>query len=146
MAKRKGNILIIADEPDKIEILTRVLTEAGYIVESVAGGEVALQLVRESRPDLILLDMKLSDMDGCEVCQRLNASHKTSGIPVIFLVSMERPEEKDKAFAAGGTDCLAIPLHAQEILARVAAHLAIKTLRRRLEYGNNRLERKTAAY
>jgi signal transduction histidine kinase len=84
-------------------------------------------------PDLILLDIRMPDMDGYEVCQRLKADERTRGIPVLFISALNETEDKVRAFSAGGMDYITKPFQLEEVLARVQTQLTMQNLRRNLE-------------
>jgi DNA-binding response OmpR family regulator len=92
---------------------------------------------REEPPELILLDVRLPDVDGFEVCRLLKEGAGTRGIPVIFLSALENAMDKVKGFAAGAADYITKPFHAEEVLARVQTHVALcrlqSDLQRRVE-------------
>jgi diguanylate cyclase (GGDEF)-like protein len=136
-----ANILIVDDVEDNVEILEDLLTFDGHNVQSVRSGEAALKRVRESRPDLILLDILMPGMDGFEVCTRLKADESTRDIPVVFVTSMGDIEYKVKGFKVGGVDYINKPFHHAEILVRVNTHITMLRLRRHLEEQNAELER-----
>ena len=141
MDASSANILIVDDVEDNLEILGDLLTFDGYNVQTTRSGESALKLVRESRPDLILLDILMPGMDGFEVCERLKADSKTSDIPVVFVSSMTDVESKVKGFKSGGVDYINKPFQHAEILVRVNTHVTMLRLRKALEMRNAELER-----
>ncbi|MGD9010199.1 MAG: PAS domain S-box protein, partial [Desulfobacteraceae bacterium] len=116
-----------------LRYLTDILQKRGYHIRPATGGELAMSAVAAKRPDLILLDVKMPGMDGYEVCRRLKADPENARIPIIFISALDEPEDKVKAFAAGGVDYITKPLHAEEVLARVQTHLRLQELAGRLE-------------
>jgi len=136
-----ANILIVDDVEDNLEILDDLLTFDGHNVQTVRSGEAALQRVRESRPDLILLDILMPEMDGFEVCTHLKADERTKDIPVVFVSSMANIEYKVKGFKVGGVDYINKPFHHAEILVRINTHITMLRLRKHLEEKNAELER-----
>jgi len=136
-----ANILIVDDVEDNIEILGDLLTFDGYNVQIARSGESALKRVRESRPDLILLDILMPGMDGFEVCERLKADANNSDIPVVFVSSMTDLESKVRGFKIGGVDYINKPFQHAEILVRVNTHITLLRLRKDLEMRNAELER-----
>ena len=86
-------------------------------------GQTALMFASEDPPELILLDIRLPDMDGFQVCRRLKEDQKTGGIPVIFISALDEVVDKVKGFAAGGVDYITKPFQSEELLARVETHL-----------------------
>jgi PAS domain S-box-containing protein len=120
-----GRILVVDGDISARQTLVALLEREGYAVRCSPGGERALRLTGEAPPDLILLDVRLPDVDGFEVCRRLKADSRTRGVPVVFLGTWEDAGERDQGFAAGGADVITKPFHAEEVLARVRAHVAL---------------------
>jgi len=127
------NILVVDDTPDNLRLLMGILVQEGYCVRPVSSGLEALSTVEEEPPDLILLDIKMLEMSGYEVCERLKADERTRDIPVIFLSALGETEDKIKAFALGGVDYVTKPFQAEEVLARVKTHLTLQQYRDHLE-------------
>ena len=130
----KGTILLVDDHPSKLEALTALVIERGHRVRSTVSGELALQTARTLSPDLILLGIHAADMDTYETCRRLKADDTTCGIPVLFV----EPQDKARAFAAGGADCVTLPVQKAEVLARVATHLELREMREKFETKDTR--------
>ena len=141
MDSSNANILIVDDVEDNLEILEDLLTFDGHNVQTVRSGVAALKRVRESRPDLILLDILMPEMDGFEVCTQLKADERTKDIPVVFVSSMADIEYKVKGFKVGGVDYINKPFHHAEILVRINTHITMLRLRKNLEEQNAELER-----
>jgi len=135
----KGNLLLIDDDPEVLQVLGAILAKEGYGLDSVTQGGAGLRAAKDGLPDLILLDIRLSDLDGIEVCRRLKADKRTSDIPVIFISGLKAVEDKIRGFEAGGVDYIAKPFGVQEVLARVATHLTISRSQRQIEAQNVRL-------
>jgi two-component system sensor histidine kinase/response regulator len=121
----KGDILIVDDVPESLQLLSSILTEYGYEVRRVINGELALTVVHSDPPELILLDIMMADMDGYEVCQQLKASSSLREIPVIFVSALNDVLDKVKAFSVGGVDYITKPIQAEEVIARVENQLTI---------------------
>lgn len=136
----KGNILVVDDIPENLHLLSDTLTEQGYDVRGVINGSMALRVAHSVLPDLILLDIKMPDMNGYEVCQRLKATESTRHIPVIFLSALNEVIDKVKAFEVGGVDYISKPFQVQEVLARVENQLTIQRLQKQLWAKNLALE------
>jgi two-component system, sensor histidine kinase and response regulator len=115
----KGNILIVDDTPDNLRLLSSTLIQEGYKVRSVINGAMALMGAQAAPPDLIVLDIKMPDMDGYEVCQRLKQLQQTREIPVIFISALDDVFDKVKAFNSGGVDYIQKPFHIEEVRARI---------------------------
>jgi sigma-B regulation protein RsbU (phosphoserine phosphatase) len=135
-APAKGSILIVDDTPANLQLLARMLADRGYQVRPVLDGQLALASVEAEPPDLILLDIRMPEMNGYQVCERLKANPSTSQIPVIFLSAMDALEDKVKAFRAGGVDYVTKPFQIEEVTARVETHLTLSRLREQLQRAN----------
>lgn len=128
-----GNILIVDDNPNNLQVLLGLLTPVGYKIRPALSGEIALRAVEISPPDLILLDVRMPGIDGYETCRRLKANAHSRDIPVIFISAMQDTEDKLAGFRAGGVDYVAKPFQAEEILARVKTHIELYRMQRHLE-------------
>lgn len=138
--KAKGSILIVDDNPANLDLLEGILSEKGYTVRPTVSGTLALQSARISLPDLILLDIKMPDMNGYEVCRQLKADERTSEVPIIFISALDEPVDILRAFDLGGIDYIAKPFQPEEVLARVKNHLALRNMQKKLEDQNIRLQ------
>lgn len=138
----KGNILLVDDTPENLHLLTRTLTRQGYQVRGVVSGTMALRTARLAPPDLILLDIKMPDMSGYEVCQQLKAAETTRDIPIIFLSALDEVLDKVQAFALGGVDYVTKPFEIEEVLARIKTHLALRTAQAEVFQLNASLEQR----
>lgn len=132
----RGNILVVDDLPDNLRLLRDTLSKEGYKVRSATTGLMALRAAQSLSTELILLDIKLPDLDGYEVCRKLKADDRTADIPVIFLSALNETFNKLQGLAAGGVDYIAKPFQVQEVLARVETHLTIGRLQKRLQEQN----------
>ncbi len=137
----KGDILIVDDTAENLRFLATTLTEQGYDVRSAISGSLALMGAQAAPPDLILLDIKMPDMNGYEVCKQLKTLEKTCEIPVIFISALNEVLDKVKAFSVGGADYITKPFQMEEVLARVENQLTIRRLNQELE---KRVEERTA--
>lgn len=129
----KGKILAVDDTPESLKLLTDLLKAEGYEVRSAISGQLALNAARINPPDLVLLDIRMPDMDGYEVCRRLKARAETQDIPVIFLSALSETSDKLQSFEIGAVDYVTKPYQRQELLARVHTHLELSRLRHHLE-------------
>lgn len=137
--KNKGTILIVDDIPENLYILNKILTDNGYTVRPARNGESALKFIQTNLPDIILLDIKMPDMDGYEVCRRLKKDMRTSDIPVIFISALNDINEKIKGFKAGVVDYIIKPFDSGELLARVRTQMMCQNLKKRLKEQNKKL-------
>ncbi len=127
-------ILIIDDTPNNLRLLSMMLIERGYKVRAVINGPMGLKSAHLERPDIILLDICMPEMDGYTVCEQLKADTQTSDIPVIFISALDEAIDKVKAFAVGGIDYITKPFQVEEVLVRIKNQLMLRHLQRQLEY------------
>jgi sigma-B regulation protein RsbU (phosphoserine phosphatase) len=140
----KGNILIVDDTPANLRLLSQMLAEQGYRVRPVPDGPLALAAAQAEPPDLILLDIRMPEMDGYEVCERLKLDAQTRDIPIIFISALDATQDKVRAFSAGGVDYVTKPFQAQEVLARVETHLTLREAQKQLQEANAKMARELA--
>jgi DNA-binding NarL/FixJ family response regulator len=117
-------VLVIDDSPDTLSFLTEAIERSGATVLVAVGGDLALALVDEITPDVILLDAVMPGLDGFETCRRLKAKPHLAGVPVIFMTGLSETEHIVKGLSAGGIDYVTKPIAPDEILARIRVHLA----------------------
>ena len=141
----KADILAIDDTPENLALLSQMLTEKGYKVRSVTKGSTAIRGAKAVPPDLILLDVKMPEMNGYEVCQQLKADDRTKDIPIIFVSALGDVFDKVKAFQVGGVDYITKPFQVEEVLARLNTHLTIRKLQIKLEAQNSQLQQEIAS-
>jgi light-regulated signal transduction histidine kinase (bacteriophytochrome) len=137
----KADILIVDDTPDNLRVLSAMLTNRGYEVRKALNGQRAIASVKSEPPDLILLDIKMPEMDGYEVCKQLKASPQTSEVPIIFISALDDALDKVKAFAAGGVDYVTKPFQEAEVMARIEHQIRIQRLQNQLIQQNEELLR-----
>jgi len=119
----RGDILVVDDHPDNLTLLTQLLARHGYQVRVAPSGRLALQSAQAERPDLILLDIRMPEMDGYQVCAQLKAAPRTTDIPIIFLSALNDTDDKLRAFAAGGINYLTKPFDEAAVLEQVELEL-----------------------
>ena len=125
-------ILVVDDQPINVQLLKRKLEREAMTVATAHSGREALELVASDKPDLILLDVMMPDMDGIEVCQRLQADNETKNIPVIFITARTSKEGKIEGLGVGAVDYITKPIDLDETLARVQTQLRFVTINREL--------------
>ncbi|MBW2690834.1 MAG: response regulator, partial [Deltaproteobacteria bacterium] len=135
-----GEILVIEDNPDSLKLLVGILTETGYSVRPAASGGLGLRSMQAKAPDLVLLDFKLPDINGIEVCRRIKANPDLRDIPIIFISALEESAMKVKALRTGAVDYVTKPINTDEVLARIATHLNISRLQQKLARQATELE------
>jgi two-component system OmpR family response regulator len=112
-----NRVLVVDDEPNIVDVVSMALRFHGYGVETAGTGADALAAVTAFRPDLIVLDVMLPDMEGFEVARRLGAER--AGTPIIFLTARDAAEDKLRGLTTGGDDYVTKPFSLEELLARV---------------------------
>ena len=128
-----ARILVVDDVPANLEALKDILSTMQYKTIPAISGDIALEQLKHSRPDLILLDVQMPDMDGFETCARIKSNPKTASIPIIFITAFSDPESIVKGLSLGAVDYISKPFRAAELLARVKTHLQLHLLTQRLE-------------
>jgi diguanylate cyclase (GGDEF)-like protein len=137
-----GKILAVDDVPENLRVVAGFLLQAGYDVRPVTSGREALQVAAADPPDLVLLDIRMPEMDGFAVCARFKADPATAGIPIVFLSASGDLADKLQAFEAGGADYIEKPFQEREVLARVDLQLRLRRAQRELAEARDVLEAK----
>ena len=122
---KANSVLLVDDEPVNIKILSDVLKD-DYNVMFATSGEEGIGLALQLRPDLILLDVMMPDMDGYEVCARLQGDPRTAAIPVIFVTALGSTEEEVRGLETGALDYITKPINGDIVKVRVRNHLKYK--------------------
>jgi DNA-binding response OmpR family regulator len=125
-------ILVVDDQPINVQLLKRKLEREGIQVSAAYTGQEALEVVKRETPDLILLDVMMPDMDGIEVCQRLQENEETRSIPVIFITARSTKEGKLEGLSVGAVDYITKPIDLDETLARVQTQLRFVVINREM--------------
>ena len=136
----KGDILIVDDKIDNLRLLFTTLSKEGYEVRRVLSGRQALKAIEFDPPDLILLDIKMPDVNGYEVCSLLKKNPKTTEIPVIFLSALSDAFDKVKAFEVGGADYITKPFQLSEVIARIENQINLRRLQKKIQEQNQLLQ------
>lgn len=131
--------LLIIDDDENLNSTLKRLFEPTYDVATALDGNEGLRRAHSFRPDAILLDIKMPNPDGFEVCERLRSDAATSSIPVLFLSGLDDSESRTRAFQCGGDDFIGKPFHWRELMLRVNVKVA------RREIGQNALARRATA-
>ena len=118
-----SRILIVEDDPDIARLVSRYLDKAGFTSEIVASGREALESIRTSVPDLMVLDLMLPHVDGLEVCRHVRANEPSAALPIIMLTARAEESERIVGLEIGADDYLAKPFSPNELVARVRALL-----------------------
>ena len=129
----KASILVVDDMPNNLRLLVNILGAEGHNVRTLRDGRLVMPSVLNMRPDLILLDIRMPELDGFEICGQLKADERTNDIPIIFISALQDMDDKVKGFALGCVDYITKPFQEDEVLARVKTHLTLESLKRGLQ-------------
>ena len=128
-----GCLLVVDDQESNIQVVGAALGKLGFEILPATGGLQAFQRLAVRRPDLILLDLLMPEMDGFEVCRRIRANADWTEIPIIFLSSADEKGLIVRALESGGVDYITKPFNHAELVTRVRTHLALKKARDELK-------------
>jgi len=120
-------ILTVDDDQVTLQLMERMLSDRGYNVATANSGRSAFITLTKAKPDLILLDVMMPEMNGYEVCSKLKENKETAFIPVVFVTALGEKQDKAKAFSAGGADYLVKPLNNETLLETISKHLKTKS-------------------
>jgi putative two-component system response regulator len=126
MNARAGTVLIADDEPQNIELLTRLMVSQGYDVVSATDGGLALDALTTARPDILLIDVNMPSVDGFEVCRTVKSDPKTCLTPVILVTGLSESKDRVKGLEAGADDFVSKPFVVAELVARVRSLMRVK--------------------
>ncbi|WP_370150729.1 response regulator transcription factor [Streptacidiphilus sp. EB129] len=119
----QGRILVVDDDPTVAEVVTGYLLRAGYAVDRAADGRAALQQATATRPDLVVLDLMLPEIDGLEVCRRLRADPAARGVPVVMLTAKGDEHDRILGLELGADDYVTKPFSPRELVLRIQSVL-----------------------
>ena len=139
-ASTEPTVLLVDDNAQNLKVLYETLKDRGYHLLIANDGEKALTLAYRHKPEVILLDIMMPDLDGYQVCERLKSDPVTADSAVVFLSALDDMDAKLKGFSLGGADYIAKPFQAQEVIARVSTHARVIRLERALQERNRELE------
>ncbi len=123
-----GHILIVDDEIPNLQLLAELLGKEGYHVREATQPQMAIKSALAQPPSLILLDVRMPDMDGFEVCKRLKQDGRTCDIPIIFISALQDVHSRVHGLEAGGVDFITKPFQESEVLARVRTHMDLRNM------------------
>ena len=135
-----SQILIVDDRVSDRMVLSKILCREGYKIIESDCAEAAIDLASQHCPDLIIINMRMSGMDGLAVCQHLKGAPKTAPIPVMFISVLGEPEDIAEAFQVGGCDYIYKPFQPAEVLARVNTHVSLRRQQQQLQTWAEHLE------
>ena len=125
-----AHILLLDSRPEDLKLLTAALRSENYRLSMAFDGHEGIRRVSARRPDMVLLDVQLSGVDGFAVCRRLKADPQTADIPVIFITAAGALEDRLEGLRIGAVDYILRPFHPAEVLARILVHLSIAASRK----------------
>ena len=131
-ALERPTVLVVDDNRLNIDLLVDILKD-DYKLLVALNGETALELIRDSLPDLILLDIMMPEMDGYEVCKRVKSDPETQQIPIIFITAKSQTEDEARGLSLGAVDYITKPVNPAIVQARIKTHLALYNQNRALE-------------
>lgn len=134
-----SKILVVDDVPSNLRLLSTALDEAGYDVRNAIDGTMAMMSIAAELPDLILLDVRMPELDGFAVCHQLHSNTVTAEIPIIFMSALDEVPDKLRAFSAGAVDYITKPFQIAEVLVRIKHQLELHRLRQTLKSQNQKL-------
>lgn len=117
-------LLVVDDEPDNVDLLTRRLSRRGYEVLGATGALAGIALAREKRPAVVLMDIKMPEVDGHQAIASLKSDPETQDIPIIALTAHAMNEDRDKALAAGADEYESKPVDFARLLDKIASLIA----------------------
>lgn len=135
----KSDVLIVDDDDGSLRTLSSLLRLHGLLPRPVRSGRLAIEAALAEPPKLILLDIRMPDLSGLEVCRQLLQDERLRQTPVIFLSGIGEVAEKVEAFHAGAVDYIVKPFQREEVIARVLVHLQLSAVRAEVEAQNRRL-------
>jgi diguanylate cyclase (GGDEF)-like protein len=136
----KAIVLIVDDHPHNLRVVTEMMEECGYEPVIALSGKKALGFIGIQKPDLILLDVKMPELDGYEVCRILKSDPQTRDIPIIFLTVQSDLDDVIKGFESGAVDFISKPFNILELQMRTKTHLELKRIRDAQKTYNEQLE------
>lgn len=138
---QKANILIVDDVVPNLIVLTEMIQDAGFVARPVTSVKQAMEAVKASAPQLILLDITMPEIDGFEWCEILKKNPQTRDIPIIFISALNATEDKIRGFKLGAVDFISKPFEVEEVTLRINTHLKIYRMQQELELYNKKLQK-----
>lgn len=141
MNDNQNKVLVVDDNPNTLSLLFDALEEAQFKVLIAEDGKSVLKRIKYLKPDIILLDVMMPEMDGFETCQHLKANEYSKNIPIIFMTALTETVDKVKGFEIGAVDYITKPIQIDEVLVRLKTHLTIHNLQNQLIQQNEELKK-----
>jgi len=121
-------VLVVDDSSVNVDLLNQILEDENYRIVNAKNGKQAIEMATDLKPNIILMDIMMPELDGLETCKLLKSNKATKEIPIIFISAKNRQEDIVKGFDVGGSDYITKPIQIQELLARVRTHLRLQSL------------------
>jgi len=137
LSEQKYKILAVDDNENNLKILKMILEKEGYIVDTLTDGTDALNYIKDNRPDLILLDVLMPNVDGYDVCREVKSNETTKRTPIIIISALNQLDDKLRGIELGADEFLTKPINKRELLTRVKTLLKFKHLDSQLESSRN---------
>jgi len=138
----RNNVILVVDDNEQVTaFLKAVLKQSGYEIITASHGNEALENIEETKPDLVLLDVLMPDIDGFEICKKIKSDPEASDLPVIFITAKTETEDIEAGFEAGGDDYITKPFSKGELFSRIDRHLEIYNAKKQIEEKNRELEK-----
>lgn len=138
----KELILIVDDIPGNLKLLGRILKKKNYSISIADNAKKALKFIDKRKPDLILLDIMMPEMNGFELCTNLKNNKNKKDIPIIFISALDDTKSKVKGFELGGVDYITKPFIKQEVLVRIKTHLNMSKAKKKIDLLYSNLDKK----
>jgi len=132
--KQEGNVLVVDDDRNAVDILKRLLTKEGFVVQCAHRGREALALAATHPIDVILLDVMMPEMDGFQVCEALRQDERTREIPIILITAKDDMETRVVGMRLGVSEFLTKPINKIELFARLRAQMHQRTIEHRIAH------------
>lgn len=138
------SVLVVDDAPENLRLLAAVLKRGGLVPRPVTSGKLAIEAAIVDPPALMLLDVRMPEMSGLEVCRWFKNDERLREIPIVFISGLQDTEDKVEAFRIGGVDYITKPFQDQEVIARIKTHLRLRELQREIRDYNRKLEQRVS--
>jgi len=133
-------VLLVDDNPNNIQVLATIMADCGYEIGIAQSAHEVYRFLEHNRPDLILLDVEMPEVDGYEVCANIKANHDYKDTPIIFLTVKKETEDIVRGFDLGAVDYITKPFNRKELISRVRTHISLKKSRDAIFVKNKQLE------
>lgn len=133
-------VMIIDDNQTNLKMMDLILTKAGFKTDCIVKPQFALELIKETKPNLVLLDVNLPQINGFQLCKMIKKDKSISDIPIIFISALSDVEYIAGGLALGAVDYITKPIKAEELIARVSVHIQMAKNAQKLKKSNDMLQ------